>query len=270
MKSENEIVLDKDWVSLYRVGGVAALLAVCVFRRFLGPELMLFSGMGLPGLPATMPISAAGWFTVLQNNLLVDLTLLGFFDLVEYTLVGLIFLAVAAAFWRTSRTVLLLATLSALTGITLTFASNQAFALFALSRHYAAATTAVERNALLSAGEALLAEGNPGVLLQGTGTFAGLFLVLMADLMISMVMLHRKVFGRWTAAAGIVANVSALTYFLVIPLSPARLAVPFVISAPLRMIWYFMTALKFFQLGRMRSADPAIKEYEENQYGEKI
>jgi hypothetical protein len=244
-------MVDNDWKNLYRIGGVAALLAVFVFRRFLGAELSLLSGMGIPGIPATTPVSAAEWLSVMHNSPLVGLTLSGFFDLVEYSLVGLVFLAVAAALWRTSRTAILLAIICGLMGITLAYAANQSFAMIALGERFVAATTDMERAALLSNGEALLAGANPGAVLQGTSTFASLFFVLLAGLMISLVMLRSKVFSRFTAIAGIVANCSALVYFPVILLMPSLLAVPFVISAPFRMLWYFLTALTLFRLGKI-------------------
>jgi hypothetical protein len=135
-------------------------------------------------------------------------------------------------------------------GITLAYAANQSFAMIALSERFAVATTDMERVALLSTGEALLAGANPGAVLQGTSTFASLFFVLLAGLMISLVMLRSKVFSRFTAIAGIVANCSALVYFPVILLMPSLLAIPFVISAPFRMLWYFLTALTLFRLGK--------------------
>jgi hypothetical protein len=243
-------MVDHDWKNLYRIGGVAALLAVFIFRRFLGAELSLLSGMGVPGIPATTPVSAAEWLSVIHSSPLVGLTFSGFFDLVEYSLVGLVFLAAAAALWRTSRTAILLAIICGLMGITLAFAANQSFALIALSERFAVATTDMERAALLSNGEALLAVGNPGATLQGTSTIASLFFVLVAGLLISLVMLRSQIFSRFTAIAGIVANCSALVYFPMILLMPSLLAIPFVFSAPFRLLWYFLTALTLFRLGK--------------------
>lgn len=93
---------DRDWATLYKVAGIAALLAVFVFRRNLGAELTLLAGL-LPGVPKTLPVDAAGWFVLLHQYPLVGLTLLEVFDLVEYALVGLIFLAVCVALWQVNR-----------------------------------------------------------------------------------------------------------------------------------------------------------------------
>jgi hypothetical protein len=234
------------WKTLYRLGGIAALLAVFVFRRNLGAELMALRGLGLFPVPG-MPISASGWFALLQSNPLVGLTLLNVFDLVEYAMVGLIFLAVCAALWQTNRSVMLVATVCGLAGMMVYFASNQAFAMLALSERYAAATTEAARNTLLAAGEALLAVNNPGALHQGTGIYLSLFLVLLAGLVMSVVMLHSKVFSKTTAIAGILANGFGLGYYIVLVFSPSLLALPFVLSAPFRVIWYFLIARKLLR-----------------------
>jgi hypothetical protein len=248
MAQTNPDVAHSSWKPLYQIGGIAALLAVFVFRRNLGAELMGSRGFGLLAVPETMPSGAAEWFTLLQHNTLVGLTLLNVFDLVEYALVGLMFLAVCAALWQTNRGVVLMATVCGLAGIAIYFASNQAFAMLALSEHYAAAATDAQRAMFLAAGEALLAVNNPGALHQGTGIYACLLLVPLAGLIISIVMLQSKVFSRITAVTGILANGFILAYFPVLAFAPAILVFPFVLSAPFRVIWYFLVARRLFQL----------------------
>jgi hypothetical protein len=237
------------WKSLYQLGGVAALLAVFVFRRNLGPELMAFRGFGLFAVPEAMPVSASEWFALLQSNKLVGLALLNVCDLVEYALVGLLFLALCAALWRANRSIMLVATICGLAGIIVYFASNQAFAMLSLSAHYAAATSDAQRATFLAAGEALLAVNNPGALPQGTGIYASLFLVLFAGLMMSVVMLRSHVFSKITAVTGILANGFGLGYFIVLAFAPTILVLPFVLSAPFRVTWYFLIARKIIQLG---------------------
>ncbi len=241
---------NSTWKALYKLGGIAALLAVFVFRRNLGAEMMGFKGFGLFTVPETMPVRAAEWFALLQNNLFVGLALLNVFDLIEYALVGLIFLAACAALWQASRSAMLVATVCGLSGIAVYEASNQAFAMLSLSTQYAVATTAAQRDTFLAAGEALLAINNPGVLHEGTGIYISLFLVLVAGLMISVVMLHSTVFSKATAVAGILANGFMLAYYIVLPLAPGLIVLPFVISAPFRVAWYFLIARKLFQLGK--------------------
>jgi hypothetical protein len=138
-----------------------------------------------------------------------------------------------------------------LIGITIYFASNQAFAMLALSERYAAATTDAQHASFLAAGEALLAINNPGALHQGTGIYASLFLVLLAGLLISIVMMRSNVFSKVTALSGILANGFGLGYYIVLPFAPTILALPFVLSAPFRVIWYFLIAIRLFRLAKI-------------------
>ena len=91
-----------DWKTLYRIGAYAALIAVIFFRRYLSAELMVSNGFGIFDIPQTAPGTAIEWFTLLQENKFVGLALLDIFDLVNYALVGLIFLALFAVLMEKS------------------------------------------------------------------------------------------------------------------------------------------------------------------------
>jgi hypothetical protein len=239
------------WKALYRIGGVAALLAVFVFRRNLGAELALLSNFGITrGVPTTPMITSIDWFKLFQDNWLVGLTLLNFFDLVEYALLGLVFLALYGALGQANKSATIIATTSGLIGITVYFASNQAFAMLALSERYAAATTDAQRSAYLAAGESLLAINNPDSIYQGTSIYVSLFLVLLAGLIISFVMLRSDVFSKATAVVGILANGIGICYFITLVFFPAIYWIPHPVSAPFRVIWYFLIALRLFKLGK--------------------
>lgn len=243
---------NQDWRWLYKIGGTAALLAVFVFRRNLGAELALLGMFGIiEGLSTTPLINTSEWFNLLQDNWLVGLTMLNFFDLVEYALVGLILLALYVALRKTKRSAMLIATTAGLIGITVYFASNQAFAMLALSERYAAAMSEAQRSAYLTAGEALLAVNNPDSLYQGTGIYVSLFLVLLAGLIISIVMLQSDVFSKATGITGILANGIGMCYFITLAFAPAIYWIPHPISAPFRVVWYFLIALRLFKLAKV-------------------
>ena len=116
------------WSTLYKIGGIAALLAVFVFRRNLGAELSLLAMLGIvDGVPTTPHVTAIDWFRLFQDNRLVGLTFLNFFDLFEYALLGLVFLALDAALRHTKPSAMIIATTSGLIGITVYFASNRRY-----------------------------------------------------------------------------------------------------------------------------------------------
>ena len=247
-------IAERRWRGLYITGGVAALIAVVFFRRNFGTELVAFKGFGVWDVPALHPSTADGWFTLLQDKMFAGLLLFDVVDLVNYALVGLIFLALYAALYRTHRSAMVIATASGLAGITVYFASNQALAMLSLSERYAAATTETQRAMFLAAGEALLAIHNPGTIYQGTGVYVGYFFVLLAGLIISVVMLRSNVYGRATAYVGILANALGLGHFVALAIAPAPifLALPSVLSAPFRLIWYVLIAVTLLRLGSAR------------------
>jgi hypothetical protein len=233
---------DTNWQWLCRAGGAAALIAVVVFRRHFGAEVALLMDMGIVGQKP--PVSVLDWFTLLQDNTVLGLILLDLFDIVNYMLVSLMFLALYGALRRANKVTMTVATACSLVGAAVYLASNQAFAMLALSNRYAAATTDAQRTAFLAAGEALLVIHNPG------GIHLSLFLVALAGLIASLVMWRSGVFGKVTATMGLVANSLVLSYFVVVAFAPAIAPLFPSISALFRLIWYILIARRLFQLGR--------------------
>jgi hypothetical protein len=78
----------------------------------------------------------------------------------------------------------------------------------------------------------------------------GLFLVALAGLIASVVMLRSRVFSKATAILGIVANSLVLTFYVALPLAPEIAPLFPAASAPFRLIWYILIAWRLFQLGR--------------------
>lgn len=153
------------WKTLYRFGAIAALVAALVFRRNIGTEVSLFTGV------SAIPHSAAEWFSLLQTKPFVGMSFLAVFDLCNYFLEGLVFLALAAMFWQAGKSLVALGLASGLVGIGVNFATNISLSMFSLSQQFAAATSETQKTALLSAGQALLAINNPMTGLPGTGLY---------------------------------------------------------------------------------------------------
>ncbi len=211
---------DLAYKGLYRVGAVAALIAAIFFRRNLDAEWMLVRGAGLLHAgPATSPDSVLGWFALLQQYRMLGLILLNLFDLVNYALVGLIFLALCTALRQVNRSLTTLAAALSFLGIAVYFASNQAFSMLFLSHQYAAAATEPQKAMVLAAGQAVLTIHNTAVYL-GTGFYMSFLLVSIAGLLIATVMLRSKIFNLDTAYMGILANALGLGYYLFLAFAP--------------------------------------------------
>jgi hypothetical protein len=242
---------DSDWKSLHRVGGVAALIAGVLFRRNLAAEIGLFS-------QHKPPVTVSNWFALLQSNRLLGLTYLNIFDIVNYTLVGLMFLALYAVLRRANRSYVAIATALGFLGIGVYFASNTAFSMLSLSDQYAVATTEAQRTTLLGAGEAMLALNRfagPGSH-PGTGGYVSLLLVALAGMITSVVMLRSDLFNRATAYVGILASGLDLAYCIAYAFLPtvdsAVLALLFMPAAGLLlMVWHIMVGWRLYRLGRI-------------------
>jgi hypothetical protein len=242
------------WRELFQLGAIAILTAVLFFRRFYGVELMQFDGFGIyKGMPAEWPVSAAKWFDLLQSNTFIALNLLGIRDLVNYLLLAVFLLALYAVLKHTRPVAAGLAVVFGWVGTTVYIVSNQALSMLHLSQRYAEASSPAEQSLYLAAGEALLAVENPGRLLQGTGVHLGLFLVLLAGLMLSIVMFNSHYFTKATAIAGTLANGLGLLLFPFLLAAPSLAWIPPSSSALFRILWYVLSAITLLKLARPNS-----------------
>ena len=234
------------WRGLYKVGGAAALMAGLIFRRNIGAEVSLF-------IPQQPPSTVIDWFMLIDKNRLLGLIYLAAFDIIDYALLGLMFLALYIALRRTNPSAMSIATTLGIAGTAVYFASNNIFSMLSLSDQYAAATTEAQRSMFLAAGQAVLALNNPGAVFEGTGIYMSFFLLAAASLIISVVMLRSKLFSRVTASIGILASALDLTYCLTFAIVPA-LSIFLLPPAGLFLtLWHILVGLRLFQLTRLTS-----------------
>ena len=229
----NPEMKNDTWKSLYITGGIAAFLAVIVFRRNWGAEMAVSNGFGIFDIPDPLPNNALEWFTLLQNDPFVGLSMLNFFDLINFALVGLIILAIFGGLRNVYRGMMVMATSIGLIGVGVHLASNQAWEMFSLSMQYEAATSDAQRAILLTAGNTLLVTNSPDAPHQSTGIHVALFLVLTAGLLLSIVMLKSNVFHNAAAICGIRRFASARSRPASLPTSAAG-APPGAMPAPAR------------------------------------
>jgi len=246
------------WRGLYKLGGAAALIAAILFRRNMAEEYLLGRLLGIfSSGPRGLPGSALECFTVFHTHRLIGLTLLNLFDMANYALVALIFLGLYAALRRVSRGLMTLAAALALMGTAIYLASNQAFAMLALSDRYWSAATDTQRTMLLAAGEALLAIQNTAAT-YGSGIYISYLLVNVAGLIAAAVMLRSAAFGRTTAYVGILAYALGLGYYITNSFAPALNVIPIAGSAPFLLIWYLRVGWRLLRIGREREVGAAF------------
>jgi len=258
-KIEDAETVEYGWQGLCRLGGVTALIAAILCRRNMAEEYLLLRMLGVfPSGPTALPGSVLDCYTIFHHHRLIGLTLLNLFDMVNYVLVALIFLGLYAALRRVSRGLMTVATALALMGTAIYLASNQAFALLALSDRYWMAATDAQRSMLLAAGEALLAIQNTGAT-YGPGIYISFLFVSLAGLIATFVMLRSTAFGRFQAYVGILANVFGLGYYITASFAPALNVIPLCASAPFLLVWYLMIGRTLLRLGSGRENGAAVE-----------
>jgi hypothetical protein len=227
--SENSNSFKHEWNTLYKVGAIASLFLVIIIVI----QFIVF-------IIAPPPIegSAQDWFVVFQKSNLLGLVS---FELlmVVYTVLSLfVSLALSASLWRSDKALIAIFIALSVVGVVCFIASRPAFEMLSLSNQYYAATSDVQKNSLLAAGESMLA------IFHGTTFYVSYVLGSLAGIIISIVMLRSKVFSKGTAYARIASSVFDFGLFIpVVGLYISLFSVVFLL------IFNILVAKKLFKLG---------------------
>jgi hypothetical protein len=226
---------------VYGIGGVAALLTVVV----------AFSEGAINFLPGgSAPVeTVVDWFTQFQSNWFMGIRNLGFLNILMVALGIPTYFALYTAHKEVDKEFAALAMVISFVGGAIFFATNRAFSMLELSRQYAQATTDAQRATFEAAGQAMLAVGRS----HCPGTFMGFFLGDLAGIMMSVVMLRGKIFGKVTALAGIVGFALLLTYEVCVSFIPtlSDVAMVFAMGGLLsNVVWMFSLGLRLLQFAR--------------------
>jgi len=170
-----------DWKTLYRVGGIAALIMAAITLT----QSVLFI-VSPPPYEGTV----VDWFALFEQN--AFLGLLGFEALlIVYVLLAvLVSLALFVALRRTSPTLTAIFLLLSIMGSMAFISARPAFEMLFLNNQYAAATTDAQKAAFLAGGEAMIA------LFHGTAYQVSYLLGSLSGFIIAAVMLGSGIFGK--------------------------------------------------------------------------
>lgn len=226
--------VDSGWSGLCRAGGVAALILIAYSLATI-VQLVVLGGQ---------PATAAEAFTLLQNNRILGLLRLDLPTIVAMPLYYFLFLGLFAALRRTDRASTMVSTSLAFVGVTLVLATPTALSMVSLSEKYAAATTEAMRIQVQAAGEAILATD----IWHGTGALVGGILLQSAAVLISVVMLRSRVFGRTTAYLGILMHGLDLAHIVFGLFLPVAGVVLMAIAGPFYPIWFLLVGRRLLQL----------------------
>lgn len=235
---------DLKWKSLYRIGGMAAILAAVLLLI----EIIVFTIW-------PQPTTAIGHFTLIESNKFIGLIDFYLLEFIAYILFIPMFFAIYVALKRFNESYMALAIILAIVGITIFLATNNPFSMLSLSNQYMTATTEAQKSMLLAAGQAMLVNTNQ----RAVGGFnTGFLLISIAGLLYSVVMLHSDIFSKKIAYAGIFAfAISLVDYFRVIflPSEVILILVIAVLSGILLLIWLILVGRRLMQLGSLISKE---------------
>jgi hypothetical protein len=234
-------VENTNWKTLYRAGALAPLIALVLYAsQFI---ILIF------GDP--FPTTIEGWFALFQRNKLLGLWYLNTLDIVSWTLLGIMFLALYVALRRVRPSWMLIALYFALLGVVVFVVPRVlTLSILPLSDLHAAATTETQRTMFLTAGEALshVSTATPQTL--------GFLFMTVAGLIISVVILRNRsfgqsvAFGRVAGYVGIVGFVVALgaytSWLLALPIGAMFMP----INGLLWLVWWLMMSVGLFRLAK--------------------
>lgn len=227
------------WKSFYKVGSAAAFIAAALLLV----EIVVFTIWPQPG-------DAAGYFLLFQDSKLIGLLDFYLLEFFTYILFVPVFLAIYAAIRRVNESYMALALVLAVAGVAVFLATNNPFSMLSLSNQYAAAATEVQKELYLAAGQAILVNTNQRAV---EGFNIGFFLLSTAGLIISIVMLRSKIFGKTIAYIGILTFAGSLIDYVRVIFWPSLtlfLLIIAVYSGFMLLVWLVMIARRLLKLGQ--------------------
>jgi len=230
---------DSAYKSLYRLGGAAALVVV-----------VLILGVFIGFMVYPQPSTVRDWFELFQSNKVIGLLDFWGLEVLMYAMFALVFLTLYVMLREADQGRMAIAITFSLLGVGIFLATNNPFTMLSLSDQYAAATTDAQRTTLLAAGQAVLANTSQRVV---GGFNVGLFLVSVAGLIVSSVMLQSSAFSRSTAYVGMLAwTLSLVDYLRQIVTQSATIALLVILpNALMLVVWFVLIGRRLYQLGRL-------------------
>jgi hypothetical protein len=216
---------DSRWLSLYRIGAVAAIISI----------------VAIPLSTATFfiwPLWPDNTLAVIQDDWLAGLMGLDFGYLFSSVFAVPFFLVLYVALKEVDEGWALMALTLGLLGLVCLVPARPIPEMFALSEQYASAATDVERANYLAAGEAMLTH------FHGMAYHAHYVLGSASLLISSLLMLPSKTFSKTVAYVGIVTNI--VVFGLYVPEVGVWISLLSVVGY---LIWYILIARKLIQLG---------------------
>lgn len=241
----NEARRPSSLATLCRIGAAAPFVTLALY-------LLQFAIIGL--VRETYPVTPEQWFNLFNRSTFLGLIYLNAFDPLSIAILGLLFLALAAALWEPDPSRMAIAAFVALLGVAsfVTHRGTLMTGALNLSEAYGHAATLSERASIVGGGWAVLSST------RATPETLGFLFLAVAGALFSLQMLRDPRFPRAIAYLGL----SGLAFTLLNHLS---LLFVRVIAPPLMIVsglswftWWILVALRLRRLasGVQAGVDP--------------
>lgn len=232
---------DRQWKNIYLMGGIATIVVLC------GIVIDMVAGTITGGDIASLPQTAIGRFEQFRLNWLLGLYNLDLLNAINQLVMIPTVFALYAAHRKDNNANALFVLILFLIGTTIFVINNSALAMLDLSHKYFDTKSVIQKNIIAAAGETLLVKGAHGSL----GVFIGFALPTLANLLMSIVMIKGKIFGKPTSYLGLVGNALLLIYLVLVTFVPSIGSVALAIAMPgglLVMAWMILFTIRLFRL----------------------
>ena len=194
-----------NWDKLYRIGGIAALVIVCII-----PVQIVIFAIFPP------PKTTIGIIDLFHENWVLGLLSLDFLYYINNVLLALVYLGLFASLRKVDYANVLTAVIIGHIGIAAYYASTIGFEMLSLSNRYYSTESFELRQQLLAAGHGLMAKYK--------GTAFNIYYVsnAIALLMISRTMFKSSAFGKTAAIWGLISGI-----FMLVPSTAGTLGLVF-------------------------------------------
>lgn len=220
----NTATKKSEWNLLYKLGGIASILAALLF---------LFQLIFIRW--SYYPKNIADWYMMFQRSRILGLFYLNTLDIITVSLLGIMFVAVCARLRPNSKSTTTLALPFAFLGIGMfIIPRTMMLPLVRLSSEYASAAQGVSADILLSAGKMIAGLCMPTI--QTTG----FFFVSIAAFMLSLVMINSNRLSKLAGFVGIMAFLLLIAENVCIIAAPALVGAMMVVAGVFWAVWWIL------------------------------
>lgn len=218
------------WGYLYKIAGYATIIMLLIIPT----QIAIFTIFPFPD-------SIEGWFKLFDNNWLLGLIHLDLLYIINNVIVAIMYLALYFSLKKKNESLMIIALVLGLLGISAYFSSNVAFDMLSISNLYYDAGSETARTIFLAAGQTMLSTWK--------GTAFDIYYILngITLIIISWVMLKSSIYSRKTAKIGLLSGV-----LMMIPSTAGTIGLIFSLASLIPWIVFaLLVSRKFLQLSNL-------------------